>query len=197
MQLALLFMCPPGSVLIVSVINAAHSSARPNCLPERWTDPDRPFRHVSIFNQPPTLTQQLEPNWFEIYYHQKRNGGVSQQQVLIKALMATSVWVCVCVGAKTKWLFPDCGELSHVTRLTYLRWLLLVYYCLLLHLKLFFPLLKGQKSAEDRQDRLDELMYEAELLSSRTIWETWYDLQSRWSDLNSVECYWWAADVVV
>lgn len=131
-------MCPPGSVLRLSVMNADHSSARPDCLPERWTGPDRPFRHVSIFNHSPTLTQLLVPNWFEIDHHQNRNGGVGQQQVLIKALMATSVCVCVCgccgrEGAKTKWLFPDCGELSHVTRLTYLCWLLLVCYCLLLH----------------------------------------------------------------
>lgn len=61
-----------------------HSRARPDCLSELSTDPDGLFRHLSIFNQPPTLTRQLLPNWFETYYHQHRNADVGQQWVLIK-----------------------------------------------------------------------------------------------------------------
>lgn len=52
--------------------------------PRLSIDPDGPFRHLSIFNQPPPLTQQLPPNWLEIDYHQHHNGSVGQWQVLIK-----------------------------------------------------------------------------------------------------------------
>lgn len=86
------------------------------CLPELSIDPDGPFRHLSIFNQPPPLTQQLLPNWFEIDYHQHYNGSVGQWQVLIKnpwckiklSFHAPSVWSGECVSVcitKKNWLY--------------------------------------------------------------------------------------------
>lgn len=85
------------------------------CLPELSIDPDGPFRHLSIFNQPPPLTQQLPPNWFEIDHHQHHNGGVGLRRVLIKILRVKLNHRCMLAlwGVWSTWrIEDDCRTVS-------------------------------------------------------------------------------------
>lgn len=96
-----------------------HHSPLPSVLNQCCLSPwavnraDGPFRHLSIFNQPPPLTQQLLPNWSGIDYHLHHNSSASQRQEMIKILSVKlinlfmqPVCLCVCVCVKNeKWLY--------------------------------------------------------------------------------------------